>query len=236
VEHTPNTVYTWGLFKQNVGLNQIVKVGEMMCWAAKWAGSKKVIFNSTQSSSKEDMVAQLYALMDEADIVVTYNGNSYDNKVIAREFLMAGFTPPSPIKSVDLYRTVRSKVRFTSNKLDFVCQQLGIGAKTSHAGMQLWVDCMDGDEKAWKVMERYNKQDVKILEKLYYKLRSWHDGHPHMALYREDDKEVCRNCGSDKVQRRGYAYTNLGKYRRIACMACGSWMRGKRNLMMVEGR
>ena len=36
IETAPNKVYTWGLWNQNVSLNQIDEVGYTLCWAATW--------------------------------------------------------------------------------------------------------------------------------------------------------------------------------------------------------
>ena len=38
-------------------------------------------------------------------------------------------------------------------------------------GHELWLKCMAGNANAWKVMKRYNIQDVRVTEKLYDKLR-----------------------------------------------------------------
>jgi len=232
----PNKVYSWGLFKQNIAINQIVEAGYTACYAAKWVGKKGLMFDSIHLTSLEDMVQSIYDLMEEADAIVTYNGNKFDLPTLNREFVSQGLTPPAPSKSIDLYSVVRSKFRFTSNKLDFVCQQLNLGGKVQHTGMQLWKDCMDGCNKAWKLMEKYNKQDVVILEKLYNKLLPWQDTHPHRGLYIDNDAPVCRCCGSTKLQRRGYAMTPLGKYRRYSCKACGKWGRGKKMLKGVDVR
>jgi len=40
IETAPSLVYTWGLFNQNIGVNQIVKPGYMLCWAAKFQHQK----------------------------------------------------------------------------------------------------------------------------------------------------------------------------------------------------
>ena len=46
IETAPNTVYTWGLFKQNIAINQIESPGYILCWAAKWLGNEQMYFSS----------------------------------------------------------------------------------------------------------------------------------------------------------------------------------------------
>jgi len=48
IESAPSRVYTWGLFNQNIALNQIEEPGYTLCWAAKWFGKKKMLFSSVR--------------------------------------------------------------------------------------------------------------------------------------------------------------------------------------------
>lgn len=236
IETAPNKVYSWGLFNQNINICNIVEPGYTLCFAAKWLGGKNISFDSVHKSNPEEMVFHIWNLIDQADAVVHYNGTKFDMPTLNREFVLMKLLPPSPYKEIDLLRTTRRKFRFTSNKLDYVCQQMGLGEKTEHTGMQLWHDCMAGDSKAWKKMEEYNKNDVVILEALYNKLLPWIDLHPHYGLYIDDDGPVCRNCGSTHLNKEGFAYTTLGKYQQYSCKDCGRWGRGKKMLQSVEVR
>jgi hypothetical protein len=100
-----------------------------------------------------------------------------------------------------------------------------VGKKVRHHGHELWVECMRGDDKAWKLMEKYNKKDVTLLEDVYNKLLPWIKDHPNRSLF--TDGEVCSNCGSEKLQKRGHAYTQVYKYQRYQCLSCGLWLRSK---------
>jgi RNase P subunit RPR2 len=88
---------------------------------------------------------------------------------------------------------------------------------------------MAGDEKAWRMMKKYNCQDVKLLEKVYLKLLPWIHNHPNMNLFNRADRPVCTNCGSHHLQSRGYSRTKTQVYRRWQCTDCGKWQRGKVN-------
>jgi DNA polymerase elongation subunit (family B) len=222
IETAPNLAFVWGLWNQNIGINQIEASGYTLCYSAKWVGSKPIIFDSLHINSSKKMIKGLHKLMNEADAILHYNGKKFDIPTINKEFVTLGLTPPSPYKHIDLLNVCRQNFRFPSNKLDYISQALGLGEKVRHNGHELWVGCMRDDHESWKVMERYNKHDVVLLEKLYEKLKPWIKNHPNHNLY---NNGCCTNCGSDKLQSRGYGMTNANVYRRVYCTSCGTWMR-----------
>lgn len=222
IETAPHLSATWGLFQQNVALDQLIKPGFTLCWAAKWYGEKEMMFESIMTGNRL-MIRRIHKLLNEADAVCHYNGTKFDVPTLQKEMLLQGLNPPAPFKQIDLLRTARSRFRLASNKLDFVAQQLGLGSKTKHKGMGLWLGCMDKDPADWKVMERYNKQDVLLLEKVYDRLMPWIVGHPNRSTM--DGTECCPKCSSQSYQARGYAILVAGRYQRFQCNDCGSWFR-----------
>jgi DNA polymerase III epsilon subunit-like protein len=167
-------------------------------------------------------------LLDEADAVIHFNGKRFDIPTLNKDFLLNGIRPPAPYKHIDLLTTVRTQFRFTSNKLDHVCEQLGLGNKTKHAGAELWIKCMAGDKAAWSEMEEYNIRDVEMTEALYLHLLPWIKSHPNYSVMTGEC--VCPNCGSAKHQKRGFAFSLAGKYQRYQCRECGTWYRGVKNM------
>jgi hypothetical protein len=224
IETAPNLVHVWGLWNQNVGINQIMDSGYVMCWAAKWYGSDEIIFDSIFHSGTKAMLRRIYKLLDQADAVIHYNGTKFDIPTLNKEFVINGMKPPTPYKQIDLLRTARGQFRFPSNKLDYIAQTLGIGAKTVHRGHQLWIDCMAKKPEAWEEMEVYNRNDVVILEGVYEILKPWIRNHPNQGLYGEDPA-VCPNCGGSHLHRRGVARTRACVYQRFQCTDCGTWSR-----------
>jgi DNA polymerase elongation subunit (family B) len=224
IETSPNMAHVWGLFNQNVGLSQLLESGEVICWAAKWLGAKQTVFKSVHHHGREEMLKTIYDLVDEADVVVHYNGVSFDMKWLNAEWAREGWSPPSPYQQVDLLRVVKSQFRFPSNKLDYVSQTLKLGKKTTHTGHQLWLDCLAGKEEAWKLMRKYNRQDVALTETLYERLKPWIKNPPHTGLY-TDTPDGCPECGSTSLQKRGTAYTAASAYQRFLCNDCGRWSR-----------
>ena len=226
IETRPNLGYVWSLWQQDIGLHALVEATEVICFAAKWLGKPAVDFYSVHEHGKEEMVAQAHRLLDESDVIMTFNGKSFDLPHLNREFLLADLTPPSPYKQIDLFLTVKRQFNFPSNKLAYVSKVLGLKGKAEHEGFELWVKCMAGDDKAWKTMQRYNKRDVVLLEELYQRLRPWVINHPSFAAMSGD--EVCPACGSADLQRRGFAYTAQSAFQQLFCKVCGKWSRSTR--------
>lgn len=236
LETRPIEAYVWGLWQQNVGLSQIARPTSVISFAAKWRGSPKKIFHSVHHDGQEAMIQKAWDLLNEAQVVCHWNGDKFDVKHLNREFIEAGMTPPSPYKSLDLLKTARSQFLFPSNKLQYVSTALGLAGKAETGGFELWLACMAGDDKAWAKMKKYNIQDVVLLEELHDRLLPYIKGGPHMGLLDGQDEDSCGNCAGTRLERRGFAYTPLGKFQQFRCHDCGSWSRGKRSLATVDVR
>lgn len=219
----------WGLWNQNLNPGNIVGNSEVLCWSAKWYGEDTTYFSSVEMTTKKKMLKEIYKLLEEADAVVSYNGVSFDLKILNKEFALQGWARPSPYKNIDMLKVVRSQFRFTSNKLSYIGPMFGLGGKVKHGGHQLWLDCMNPKsanyKESWAIMEEYNIQDVNLLEELYDKLKGWVPNHPSHSALQND--HVCPNCGGHDLQKRGTAITTTLSYQRWQCKDCGAWSRSK---------
>lgn len=236
IETSPHHVDAWGLYNQNVALNQLREPSRMMCWAAKWHGNPKVEFRSEFHHGRQGMLDRAWKLVDEADILVSFNGDRFDFPNLRREWLLADFPPPSPAVSVDLLKVARRQFRFASNKLQHIAQQLGLGGKVPHTGHALWIDCLAGDRRAWSLMKRYCIGDVVLEEQVYDRLLSWIPNHPHVALFNPDGNGLCPRCGGTDVQKRGFFHTAQRSYQRYRCNNCKSWSRDATAVARIQMR
>ena len=236
IETAPNIVYTWGLFNQNVSIDKIIQSGHTLCWAAKWDDQEDVFFSSVFDDGEDVMVNQIWQLLNEADAVVHYNGRRFDMPILNKEFIKHGLEPPVPYQQIDLLETARSRFKFTSNKLDYVSQFLGLESKLQHKGMSLWTGCMDGDPEAWAIMREYNIQDVRLLPKLYHTLLPWINNHPNVSLYKDDEEIRCTNCGSVHIKKNGIEHLKTQSYQRYKCTECGTPLRGRSTINSVDKR
>jgi hypothetical protein len=213
-----------------INIDNIIGNSEVLCWCAKWVGEPETIFSSIHMTSKKKMLKEMYKLLEEADAVVTYNGKSFDTKILNKEFALQGWGPPAPYKHIDMLQVIRNRFRFTSNKLGYIGPQFGLGGKKKHQGYNLWLSCMNPKssdyEESWAIMEDYNTQDVILLESLYLRLIGWIPNHPSFSALQND--HVCPNCGGVHLQKRGTAITTTLAYQRWHCKTCGAWSRSKK--------
>lgn len=223
----------WAYDVWDANIIRVERSPYIMCFAYKWLGDGGVQavaqpdFPKWYADEPYDdhfVVLNLHMLLDAADVVVAHNANKFDNKVAAARFLDHGMRPPSPYKTVDTLTAARRFFRLGNNSLDKLCQRLGVGEKTQVRHHDLWPACIDGDMEAWEQMVTYCKRDVELLEGLYTRLAPYMTNHPNVA-HIGSRKDACPRCGSDKLQYRGYAYTNVSTFRRLQCTSCGAWSR-----------
>lgn len=242
IETAPLLARVWGMFDQNVGLNQIKSDWFILSFCAKWAGNKKVIYHDQRKASDieddSELLKKLWELLDEADVVIGQNSNKFDIPKINARFILNGMKPPSSYKKVDTCKIARSKFGFTSNKLEYLTSKLCTKyKKLTHKkfpGFELWKECLKGNLQAWEEMRKYNIHDVLSLEELYLKLEPW-DNSINYNLYTNKNTNVC-SCGSKELNKNGYAYTSKGKFQRYTCASCGAEVKSGSNLFSKEKR
>lgn len=230
IETAPNLGYIWGKYEQNV--IEFTSEFYMLSWSAKWMDGKHITRSLSDystykpgSEDDKDLVTDLWHLLNEADLVIGHNGDKFDIKKTNTRMLEHGLPPPEPYKTVDTLKVARKYFAFNSNKLDDLGRRLGVGRKVKHAGFELWKGCMSGDAKAWTQMKRYNCMDVILLENVYDRLKPWITGHPNVSTM-SGLRNGCPNCGSLKVQKRGFSVTAKSKAQRYQCQNCSAWSQG----------
>lgn len=227
IETAPNIGYTWGKYETNV--IEFIQERYMLCFAAKWLGEKKIHVHALPDfkdykknpTSDKELVQKLWEMINEADVVVAHNGDHFDIKVMNARFLANGLTPPSPYKTVDTYKVAKRKFSFNSNRLNDIGVALGVGSKVPTGGFSLWTGCMSGQASSWRLMKKYNKMDVVLLEKVYLALRPWMPSHPNVGVLK--GRHACTHCGSTNTQNRGYAYAKVYVSQRFQCKNCSAW-------------
>lgn len=245
IETAPLRSFTWGLWQQNVGLNQIDSEWFILSFAAKWLGSPEdeVFYDDLRGvvglEDDSKLLKQLWDLINEADVIIGQNSKKFDVKKINARFIMNGFQPPSPYKHIDTLQIAKAVFGFTSNKLEWMTDKLCTKYKkqkhNKFSGFDLWKGMLDDNIEAWQECEIYNKYDVLSLEELYIKLAPWDKTHPNFNLFHEEHKHVCR-CGSSDIVEDGFAYTSKSKFQQYRCNSCGATTRSTKNLFCKEKR
>ncbi len=242
IETAPNLAYVWGHYEQNV----IEHVAEwyVLCAGWKWEGTGEVESAAQIEDPKafaadpcDDIVvmAQLWSVLDQANIVVAHNGDRFDLRKVNARFAVHGWEPPSPYKTVDTLKAARRYFAFNSNRLNDLGRTLELGAKAGTGGFGLWRGCMDGDDKAWAKMVRYNRQDVRLLQRVYKRLRPYMANHPNMAN-EGADPAACPICGADEkhLTENGIFRTSTVEYQRWRCDSCHGFSRSRRRFAGAE--
>lgn len=231
---------TWGLYEQNVAA--VLREPYMISFSYKWLGESKVhvyslpnfpLYKKDKRNDKA-LVEKLRELFDQADVIIAHNGNGFDQKWSYGRFAIHKIKPPSPSKYVDTLLVAKNKFKFNSNRLNDLGKYFGIGQKIDTGGIDLWVNCIEKDDaKSWALMEKYNKQDVLLLEKVYLHILPYITSHPNVGLM--DGKiHACPNCGSEKLQKRGVAYTRVNVYQRFQCQSCYAWSQSPKQNKQVR--
>ena len=237
IETAPNLAYVWRFWDERIGPQQVVEHCSLLSFAAKWYygnGKGMMFYQDVYKSDEKTLLKALNNMLNEADATVTHNGARFDMPKIRGRSLVHGLKPPSPVKEIDTYLICRKEFGFDANSLEYMAKVLKLKhQKLKHKkfpGFELWLECLRGNPVAWAELKRYNIHDVKVLEELYEKVLPWARQHPSVAVYAEDtdlQRPKCPKCGGKRLQRRGWAYTNVGKYRRYQCGDCGGWSRGR---------
>ena len=234
VETAPLRSYTWGLWKVNVAPVQIISDWFMLTWSAKWLFEEDVFsgrLTPEEALAEDDsrITADIWKLLNEADIIIAHNARRFDVKKLNTRFLLNGLNPPMPYQIIDTLEHLKKKFSISSNRLDYVNKLLNIDRKMDTGGFALWDGCMKGDEDSLIKMEKYNIVDVEILEETYLRLRPWIQPHPNLGLFIEDDVDKCPSCGSGELLFGGTPYTTAANtYESFRCGSCGSVGRSKK--------
>lgn len=240
LEFAPMLCYSFDLWDQNIGINQIVSDSFMLSWAAKYLNESKVYFDvltSEEAVAGDDLriTKSIWELLNNCDVVVGHNIRSFDLLKLNVRILNHNLLPIRKSQIIDTLLIARKNFSFPSNALKYVNRFLKIKEKIQNEGFDLWSKCMDGDEKALKIMDDYCRGDILAEEDLYYKLRPFISNHPNLALYFDTNEERCPNCGSTELKNEGFYYTPSGKWISLRC-ECGAISRSKQNELTATKR
>lgn len=234
IETSPILAYIWELGEQRVNLDQIHTDWFIMAWCAKWLGEPRHIYYDLRChklGNDKPILLPLWDLLNEADIVITQNGEKFDSRKINARFMLHGMTPPKPYQHIDTYKLTNKVAAFTSHKLAYLTEKLcAHQQKITHGkfpGLKLWIECLKGNKEAWDEMKRYNVKDVLSTEELYLNVKAWApESMPKVYPLAETGK--CHTCGFEGAMRQGRdRIRKSGVYTQSMCPKCGAWQIAK---------
>lgn len=243
IETAPVRGWVWGLWNNNLSIDQVESDWFALTWAAKWLFEDKVYSGCVTpkeaiEQTDKRIMQGIWELLNEADIVVAHNGDKFDIPKLNTRFLINGMNPPMPYQSIDTLKHIKRQFAFSSNKLEFVNRMLGLPRKSHNEGFPLWTKCYKGEKGALDTMLEYNINDVKILEDTYLRLRPWIKPHPNTGLFILDESaHRCPTCGSNKLQEQGKKYyTTVNAYVQFRCENCGATGRKRTSDLPIKQR
>lgn len=237
-------VFAFGRRKQFINDKAIHKEGgRILCFSYKWLGSDKVNSHWMTPQEIEDnddsrLACILFDLYEEADAVVGYNLQGFDDKVVQTRALACGLGKLPSVKKLDPYLQAKKKLRLPSNSLDNVCAYFGLPQKTA-TSMELWIRVQAGDVQAMKEMVSYCENDVEVLVNVYNLLQGLGNVNTdyNAALYYNDNVVRCRTCGSSDVEVTGRNITTSASvFQEVRCNNCGSVHRVRQSNTTKEKR
>ena len=227
VECFPAEGLTWGN-KYEANIIKFTKLKRICCFAWKEHNTGKVHWRGLPSyaryrKNKEDfreLLEELCHVQNKSNLLIGHNVKKFDNRQVNKGLILNGLDPAIPYKTVDTLKVARQYFDFESNSLNDLAEFLGVGSKVKHPGLQLWLDCMAGDMKAWALMEKYNKGDVSLNEKIFNKELPFIQNIPSLF---PKNREKCRKCHSDNTVFSGVYHNQKGEYKRYKCKNCPTW-------------
>lgn len=222
-------VLAFDLETSNLSANR----GHIICAAAKWVGEKIVYtwridegdgYRKTPESFYNDkhIVEGLIPLLEEADAVLAYYGTGFDVPYVNTRALIHKLRPPVPFTLIDPWKTASSKLKLARNDMGSVSALVGGRAKT-HLPWDDWLRAQFGDSDAISKLLKYNVNDVKVLEDVYYKLRPIMANHPYLGPVAAGSSKLrCPACGSARGKHHDCRRTRTFEVFRRRCRACGT--------------
>ena len=245
IENFPCEVYSWGLGEVHIPLDFLKRDWSVCAWAAHWYGrpANEIIYKDNRGKkdiyNDKDLIKGLSDLMNEADVIIGQNVKAFDIRKLAARAVIHGLPPFKPVKITDILTEERRVFAFTSHKLAYKTDLIE-GSKykklthEKYPGFELWKACMANKLDAWKEMETYCKHDVLSTEEHYHQVRGWIRTQ-NLVSHGEEGPMKCR-CGSLRLEKRGYAHSEIGKYQVYRCLDCGKWPRSSVNLLTKAHR
>ena len=237
IETLPLIAMTFGIWQQNIGIEQIVSDIAMLSWAGKFLNESEIYSDiltpkETKTRDTYRITKSCWDFLSKCDILVGHNFNQFDRTHINNEFLKHNL-PPLKHVIVDTLSVAKKNFNFTSNKMQFINTKLDLTLKIENEGFKLWRLCSEGDAEALQTMISYNRGDILSTENLFYKLRPYINNF-NVALYNEIDTKVCPVCGSENIISEGNYFTSSGKWVSYRCQDCKCISRGKENLLSKD--
>ncbi len=225
------------------GILKVMERQKLMSFAWQVVGEKKIqAMNMSQMSGykknpRDDrlLAIELHKVMSSADILLGQNSDQFDVKMANYFFIMNDLEPIPPTKYIDTKKIAKRYFRFANNTLDNLGEELGFGGKTEVKHSDIWTNCfLQGDKKAWKMMDIYCKNDVEKTTNIYLKMRPFMHSHPSLSRI-SGEWNSCPRCGGYNHRIKAYRTTTTSRYRQYQCLECLGFFSDRKAISEKQG-
>jgi uncharacterized protein YprB with RNaseH-like and TPR domain len=224
IETSPNIGYFWRAgYKLNIDAGNIIEERKIICISWKFENEDKVS-NLTWDENQCDkqMLIDFIKVANTADEIIGHNGDRFDIKWIRTRCIFHRIQMFPHYRSLDTLKKAKAHFNFNSNRLDYIAQFLGVGAKVKHEGFGMWVKCMKGDKEALKSMVTYCDGDIVVLEDVFLTMQNYIKHNTHSGSINGEMKHTCPNCSSGETKLIKNNFTAAGTIKRLMeCNSCG---------------
>lgn len=163
---------------ESSGLN--ADFGWMYSWCIKTLGEDELFYAVVTQKEVRDgildkrIVKELVETLKKYKRIYTYYGSRFDVPFARTRALSHGldFVPYGLVEHRDLWYLARRILKLHRNRLENVCDILGVVGKT-HLEPKIWIMANTGNEDALEYILQHNTKDVEILEAVYKRLQEF---------------------------------------------------------------
>ena len=225
IETSPNVVYSWRIgYNLVITPDNIIDERKIICISYKWENDDKIhtlTWDKNQCDKK--MLSKFIEVANQADELIAHNGDRFDIKWIRTRCIFHRVPMFPHYRTLDTLKKAKSGFNFNSNKLDYIAQFLGVGAKVKHSGFDMWIKVMKGDADAMKEMVHYCEGDIIVLEDVFLTMQNYIKPNTHAGVLGNNLKYSCNCCGSENVELLKNNVTTMGTIKRLmSCLSCGN--------------
>jgi DNA polymerase elongation subunit (family B) len=223
IETSPNIVYSWRIgYNLNITPENIINERAIICIGYKWE-TEDNIHTLTWDNNKCDkqMLEDFVKVANTADELIAHNGDRFDIKWIRTRCIFHRIPMFPHYKTLDTLKKAKSGFNFNSNKLDYIAQFLGVGAKVKHSGFDMWKGVMSNSKEALDEMVNYCKGDIIVLEDVFLTMQNYIKPNTHAGVINNNLKYSCPCCSSENISLVKNNVTAMGTVKRlINCLDC----------------
>ncbi len=214
----------------------------LLTWSAKWWGTKDKVWSERVSRrevlNRDDkrIVTALGTAIRKADVIVAHNGDRFDFPIVNGRLLLNSLPQIGYKTKIDTLKLSRKNFGFSHHNLDYLGRIFGEGEKIPTT-WELWAACVKGEVPALKEMETYNRNDVGLLDRVFYRMLPYCDRVARLYEAVQQEEDICLYCGSQKKEKRGQYQTQAGTFPKYRCLGqlpdgskCGKYRRGRASI------